>query len=104
MKKYIVKAVALTVLVLMLACSLASCANSLGGTYVCADLGGVYTTYKFSRFGGELVVSYMGVPFVGTYEINGDKILITIHGETDEHTYSKDGDIIYIDDVAYVKE
>ena len=102
MKKYIVRIVAVAVLVVMLACCLTSC-NSLNGTYVCQD-GEMYTTYKFSAFSDKLVVSYISIPFEGTYEIKGDKILITIFGESQEYSYSKDGSTIYIDGIAYVKE
>ena len=100
MKKYIIRIIAVSVMVIILACCLTSC-NSLSGTYVCQE-GDMYTTYKFSAF--KLVVSYISIPFEGTYEIKGDKILITIFGESQEHTYSKDGNTIYIDGVAYVKE
>ena len=102
MKKYIVKIVALALLIVMLACCLMSC-NTLSGTYVCQE-GEMYTTYKFSAFSDKLVVSYISIPFEGTYEINGDKMLITIFGESQEHSFSKDGSTIYIDGVAYEKE
>lgn len=102
MKKYIIRIIAISVMVVVLACCLTSC-NSLNGTYVCQE-GDMYTTYKFTAFSDKLVVSYISIPFEGTYEINGDKILITIFGESQEYSYSKDGSTIYIDGVAYVKE
>ena len=87
-------------MIIILACCLTSC-NSLSGTYVCQEGD---TTYKFSAFSDKLVASYMSISFKGTYEIKGDKILITIFGVSQEHTYSKDGNTIYIDGVASVKE
>ncbi len=102
MKKYIIRIVAVAAVVVMLACCLTSC-NSLSGTYVCQEAD-MYTTYKFSAFSDKLVVSYISIPIEGTYEINGDKITITMFGESNEHSYSKDGNTIYIDGVAYVKE
>lgn len=103
MKKYIIRIIAVSVMVIILACCLTSC-NSLSGTYVCQE-GDMYnTTYKFSAFSDKLVASYISISVKGTYEIKGDKIIITILGVSEEHTYSKDGNTIYIDGVAYVKE
>ena len=103
MKKYILKFVAVSLMLVILLCCFASCGNRLNGTYVCED-SSIYTTYKFSAFSDKLVMSIIGVPLNGTYEIDGDKIYITIANDRQEYTYSKDGKTIYIDGVAYVKE
>lgn len=103
MKRYILRFAALLIMLAILSCSFISCSNSLSGTYVCQD-SVIYTTYKFSPFSDKLVMSVLSVSLNGTYEIDGDKIYITIANDRQEHTYSKDGKTIYIDGVAYVKE
>ena len=103
MKKYIVKIVAMMLLVVALACCFTSC-NKLSGVYVCQDKDDIYTTYEFSMFSDKLIVSYLSIPFEGTYEIDEDVIRITIFGGVEEYSYSKKGRTIYIDGVAFVKE
>ncbi|MBQ9079979.1 MAG: hypothetical protein IJY27_02795 [Clostridia bacterium] len=103
MKKYIVKIVVLALVVTTLCCCFVSCGNKLGGTYICED-SAMYVSYKFSLFSDKLVMSVYDISFNGTYEIDDDKIYITIAEDRREHTYSKDGKTIYIDGKAYVKE
>lgn len=103
MKRYILRFIAVALMLVMLSCCFVSCGDRLNGTYVCEE-SGIYTTYKFSPFSDKLVMSVISVSLNGTYEIDGDKIYITIANDRQEHTYSKFGDTIYIDGVAYVKE
>ena len=102
MKNRILRIAALGAALIILVCCLTSC-NRISGTYVCED-DAVYTSYKFSLFSDKLVVSVIDVPFTATYEIDGDKIYITIAGDRQEHTYAKSGNTIYIDGKAFVKQ
>ncbi len=104
MKKYIVKtAVVVLVLILLTSC-LASC-SKLHGAYTSQLEDEINTTYIFSMFSDKIIISYFDrVEVEGTYEIEDDKIYITVLGDRAEHTYSKEGGTIYIDGVAYVKE
>lgn len=102
MKKSIVKAAALCVVLVILAGCLSSC-DRISGTYSCED-DVIYTSYKFSLFSDKLVYTVIEMQFNGTYVIDGDKITITIAGDSQEYSYSKDGDTIYIDGKAYTKE
>ena len=103
MKKYIVKIVAMALLVVALACCFTSC-NKPNGVYVCQNKDDIYTTYEFSMFSDRLIISYLSIPFECKYEIEDDKIRIMILGEVEEYSYSKKGKTIYIDGVAFVKE
>ena len=85
-----IKIIAIAVVAVMLCLSLASCAQTLNGTYVNEDLN---TTYEFSGnkvkitapeaslgglFNGEKVI------YEGTYEIDDDTITITLVNEDGE--------------------
>ncbi|MDD7676060.1 MAG: hypothetical protein PUJ09_05450 [Eubacteriales bacterium] len=102
MKKYIVKGTALVAALIILACCLTSC-NRISGTYTSED-SSIYTSYKFSLFSDKVVISIIDVPFTATYEIDGDKIYITIADDRQEHSFSKEGNTIYIDGKAFVKQ
>lgn len=104
MKKYILRFIAVALVLVILSCCFVSCGDNPSGTYVSKNTI-LYTAYKFSSFSDKLVWVLQGdIQLNGTYEIDGDKIYITIADDRQEHTYSKDGDTIYIDGVAYVKE
>lgn len=102
MKRSVVKAAALGAALVILVCCLSAC-NRISGTYS-SDEDLTYVSYTFSLFSDKLVYTVMDVPFNGSYEIDGNKITITIIGDSQEHSYSKDGDTIYIDGKAYTKE
>ncbi len=102
MKKIIIKTLALSFVLVIIASSLVSCENKLGGTYKAED----GTSYKFSLLGDKVVMDYIGIQVEGTYvldEENG-KITITILGDSQEYTFSKNGKSLIINDVEYVKE
>jgi hypothetical protein len=102
MKKIIIKALALSFALIILAASLASCENKLSGTYKSEE----GTSYKFSLLGDKVVMNYIGIDVEGTYELDEEngKIYITILGDRQEYTFSKDGKTIVINDIEYVKD
>lgn len=102
MKRSLIRGVALCAALIMLVCCLSACSR-ISGTYSCDD-DIIYTSYTFSLFSDKLVYTVIEMQFNGTYEINGDTITITIAGDSQEHSYSKEGSTIYIDGKAYTKE
>lgn len=102
MKNCALKAVTLVAALIILACCLTSC-NRLSGVYVSQE-DFMYTTYEFSPFSDKMIVTIAGIPISATYEIEEDKIYITMAGDREEHSFSKKGKTIYIDDKAFVKE
>lgn len=102
MKKTAFRILAVTVVVILISASLASCANKLSGTYTSTEDS---TTYKFSLFSDKMIYSIGGVVELEcTYEIDQDKIYLTILGDRIEKTYSKQGSSIFIDGIEFVKE
>lgn len=101
MKNRFIKTLTLIFVVILLTASLTSC-SKLSGTY--SD--GEGTSYKFSLFGDKVTMNYLGIDIEGIYEIDEEngKIYITILGDRQEYTYSKEGKTIVIDDSAYTKD
>ncbi len=101
MKKTVLKAIAMSFVLIILVSVLSAC-NKLGGTYESKD----GSSYKFSLFSDKVTWTYLGLPVEGTYEIDEEngKIYITILGDRQEKTYVKDGKKIIIDDVEYIKK
>lgn len=106
MKKYIIRAVTLFVLVSMTAVCFTGC-NRIKGKYIRADDSEYYEAYEFFYFNDKFIYIYLFDDFQveGQYEIDEDagKIYITLIGDRQEFSYSKEGKTIYIDGVPYVK-
>ena len=103
MKKSVLRILAIMVVMVIVCTTFASCASKLSGTYV-STLEDDSTAYTFSFFSDKLVMYYDGFEIEGSYEIVEDKIYITIIGDRQEKSFSKEGKSIYIDGVEYVKE
>ncbi len=101
MKKHLVKILALTLATLLLSALLVSC-NKLSGSYTAED----GTTYKFSPLSDKVIMIYHSIDIEGQYEIDEEngKIYLTILGDRQEHSYSKNGKTLIIDGVEYIKD
>ncbi len=108
MKKTI-KVLALVMVVVMLCCMLASCGNTLKGTYSAEALT-IRTAYTFD--GKNVTIDAGALGFSkqvaeGTYEIKDDQIIFTF-GEDNEYTgtfsFEKGEDYIKIQGITYTLE
>lgn len=105
MKKGIIKAITVLMLICMMACSLTACTTKLNGTYTSDGLIEQSFTFKDDNV---VVISAFGIDAEGTYKIEDDKITITyklLNLSYDwEKSFEKDGDTIKIDGTEFVKE
>jgi hypothetical protein len=84
---------------------LASCANTLSGTYV-DSTGIVKLTFDGDKVTYSSGVGALSLTLEGTYKIDGDEITLTIDGSPINGTlpYDKDGKTITIGGVTYTKK
>lgn len=105
MKKRIIKAITVLMVICMMACSLTACTTKLNGTYTSDGLIEQSFTFKDDNV---VVISAFGIDAEGTYKIEDDKITITyklLNLSYDwEKSFEKDGDTIKIDGTEFVKE
>lgn len=112
--KKIAKILAVILIVGAIACSFASCSNTLNGTYVSTGdvgsaLNGKLTFDRDNNVSGEITAPIIGTVSVdGKYVIEDDQITFTytVFGVNKDITYSiaKDGKVLFIDHTAFVKE
>ena len=112
MKKTFVRIIAISVLVIMLACSLVAC-GGLSGTYATDEIFGSGLSYTFK--GKEVVIEAKLVGFttevVGEYSIDDDKITFIFDKDEEDASkyegtfdFEKGDDYIKIGGVKYTKE
>ena len=106
--KNLVRILSLTLVVVMLCMTLASC--GLSGTYK-ADLFGAEVTYEFGLFGKVTATYKMGDltnTIEGKYKVEDDKLIITYEKDgtelKDEAKFEKTDAGIKIDGVEYKKQ
>ena len=87
MKKSIVKSIALTLVAVMMCLALVSC--GLSGTYKNDGVFGVGAT-ELTFSGSKVTITMGGVEAEGTYEIDDDKITITLDNAGDDALTSSD--------------
>lgn len=107
--KKTVKILALVMVAAMLCCVLASCGNTLKGTYA-AEVATIRTAYTFD--GDKVTIDAGALGFStqvaeGTYKIEDDKITFTF-GEDNKYTgsfsFEKGEDFIKIQGITYTLE
>ncbi len=115
--KNMIRITALIVALLMFAPTLVSCGAKLSGTYVFTEEVLIFTDGKCLTFMGDKVfvskkiANQMIGPREGTYQIKGDKIIISVERGDEifpelngEHDFEKTDNGIKIDGVEYTKK
>jgi hypothetical protein len=75
--------------VVALALLVSACGGGLSGTYSGKDTG--FLDEMTFRSGGEVDLTFMGMTKVGQWKLDGDRVTITIGGETNVLTRGDDG-------------
>ncbi|MBQ7337533.1 MAG: hypothetical protein IJW40_03655 [Clostridia bacterium] len=107
--KKTMKILALVMVAAMLCCVLASCGNTLKGTYA-AEVATIRTAYNFDGDTVTIDAGALGVSTQvaeGTYEIKDDQIIFTF-GDDNKYTgtfsFEKGDDYIKINGITYTLE
>jgi len=76
--------------IIVAAASLSGCGSKLDGTYTPADGEGLISSITF-KSGGKCELTGLGMTKEGTYELEGQKVKITVSGETNILTMDDKG-------------